>query len=74
MASTGTALRKERAAPSIPFSNSTGSSPGRTLPSRSVARCAFCREPLPVTATGINAWLVGNQFFCNEFCADSVLE
>ncbi len=74
MASTGTAIHRERAAPSIPFPNPTGLNRGRALSSRSLTCCAFCRKPLPATATGVNAWLVGNRFFCNEFCADGALE
>jgi hypothetical protein len=70
MASTDTAGRVQ-AAPATSFPNSTGRARGSTLPLRSVARCAFCGEPLPFTETGINAWRAGNQFFCNEFCADS---
>jgi hypothetical protein len=74
MASTGTAIRSERAAPSRPFPNTAGLGPSPGLSSRSVAYCASCREPLPFTAMGISAWLADNRFFCNEFCADSALE
>lgn len=34
--------------------------------------CAFCGEPLVLTKHGIKAWRVGNEFVCNEFCADGV--
>jgi hypothetical protein len=35
-------------------------------------RCAHCGEPLVLTASGVNAWRVGNEFVCNEFCADGI--
>jgi hypothetical protein len=35
-------------------------------------RCAYCDEPLSLTSRGVNAWRVGNQFVCNEFCADGI--
>jgi hypothetical protein len=35
-------------------------------------RCAYCGEPLLLTASGIKAWRLGNTFVCNEFCADGV--
>jgi len=35
-------------------------------------RCAYCDEPLALNARGVNAWRVGNQFVCNEFCADGI--
>jgi hypothetical protein len=41
--------------------------PGQNL------RCAYCGEPLSLTAHGIEAWRVGNEFVCNEFCADGIL-
>ena len=34
------------------------------------SRCAYCGEPLVFTALGVKAWRVGNEFVCNEFCAD----
>ncbi|HLH98615.1 MAG TPA: hypothetical protein VKW08_26185 [Xanthobacteraceae bacterium] len=67
MAFVGMAIRSEQAAPLI-------RSPVPSPPSKSLAQCAFCREPLRFTATGINAWLVGGRFFCNEFCADGAPE
>jgi hypothetical protein len=74
IASAGPAIRDEPPTFSAPFSNSTALDGGLSPPARSVRHCAFCREPLPFTATGISAWLAGNRFFCNEFCADSALE
>jgi hypothetical protein len=35
-------------------------------------RCAYCGEPLALITRGVNAWRVGNQFVCNEFCADGI--
>jgi hypothetical protein len=35
-------------------------------------RCAYCGEPLVLTARGVNAWRVGDAFVCNEFCADGI--
>jgi len=35
-------------------------------------RCAYCGEPLAFTALGIAAWRTGNEFACNEFCADGL--
>jgi hypothetical protein len=35
-------------------------------------RCAYCGEPLVFNAVGIMAWRVGNDFACNEFCAEGV--
>jgi hypothetical protein len=35
-------------------------------------RCAFCSAPLLSNAAGLVAWRVGNQFVCNEFCADGI--
>jgi len=35
-------------------------------------QCVYCGEPLPFSRAGVNAWRVGNQFFCNEFCADGL--
>jgi hypothetical protein len=37
-------------------------------------RCAFCGAPLVSNAAGLVAWRVGNQFVCNEFCADGLPE
>ena len=36
------------------------------------SRCAYCGEPLVFTALGVKAWRVGNEFVCNEFCADGI--
>ena len=35
-------------------------------------RCAYCGEPLVVTAYGVLAWRAGNYFVCDEFCADGI--
>ena len=35
-------------------------------------RCAYCGEPLAFTTHGIEAWRTGNDFVCNEFCADGL--
>jgi hypothetical protein len=35
-------------------------------------RCAVCGAPLASNATDLLAWRVGNQFVCNEFCADGL--
>jgi hypothetical protein len=35
-------------------------------------RCAYCGKPLALTTQGVNAWRVGNEFVCNEFCADGI--
>jgi hypothetical protein len=35
-------------------------------------RCAYCGEPLALAPRGVNAWRVGNDFVCNEFCADGI--
>jgi hypothetical protein len=34
--------------------------------------CAYCGAPLVANAAGLVAWRVGNQFVCNEFCADGL--
>jgi hypothetical protein len=34
--------------------------------------CAFCGAPLAFNSAGVVAWRVGNQFVCNEFCAEGV--
>ncbi len=36
------------------------------------SRCAYCGAPLTLNAVGVMAWRVGNQFVCNEFCADGL--
>jgi hypothetical protein len=35
-------------------------------------RCAYCSAPLTFNGAGVVAWRVGNQFVCNEFCADGI--
>ena len=35
-------------------------------------RCAYCGEALALISRGVNAWRIGNQFVCNEFCADGI--
>ncbi len=35
-------------------------------------RCAYCGEPLVVTAYGVLAWRAGDDFVCDEFCADGI--
>ena len=32
--------------------------------------CAYCGRPLPLNYYGIEAWRTGNEFVCNEFCAE----
>jgi hypothetical protein len=34
--------------------------------------CAYCGSVLPCNIEGIEAWRVGSQFVCNEFCADGI--
>jgi hypothetical protein len=34
--------------------------------------CAYCGDPLVFTALGVKAWRVGNEFVCNDFCADGI--
>jgi hypothetical protein len=43
-----------------------------TKPARKLGRCAYCGAPLVSNAAGVVAWRIGNQFVCNEFCADGV--
>ncbi len=75
MASTGSVTPTNLTTrPSAPSPISNGLQPGPGLRAITVAHCAFCREPLPIVQTGINAWLVGDRLFCNEFCAESALE
>jgi hypothetical protein len=35
-------------------------------------RCTYCGEPLAFTALGVEALRTGNEFVCNEFCADGL--
>ncbi len=44
----------------------TGATPPR--------RCAYCNEPFCFTGSQIRALPVGNQFVCNEFCAQALRE
>jgi hypothetical protein len=37
-------------------------------------RCACCGEPLYFNGRDVEAWRVGSQFVCNEFCADGISE
>ncbi len=36
------------------------------------SNCAYCGDPLPMVGGRIQAWRVGDQYTCNEFCADGV--
>ena len=36
------------------------------------SRCAYCGEPLAFNAHGVQSWRTGNEFVCNEFCADGL--
>ena len=46
---------------------------GHTIrPARSYV-CAYCGEPLELTSQGVRAWRVGEEFVCNEFCADGIM-
>jgi hypothetical protein len=36
------------------------------------AVCAYCGAPLALAAQGMRAWRVGDQFACNEFCAEGI--
>jgi hypothetical protein len=38
----------------------------------SPGQCAYCGEQLAFNKFGIDAWRVGDQFVCNEFCADGI--
>jgi hypothetical protein len=37
-------------------------------------RCAYCNEPFRLTEQGIEAYRVGEQLVCNEFCAQAISE
>lgn len=37
-------------------------------------RCAYCNEPFCFSGDRIRALQVGNQFVCNEFCAQALRE
>jgi hypothetical protein len=34
--------------------------------------CAYCGSVLPCNIEGVEAWRIGIQFVCNEFCADGI--
>jgi hypothetical protein len=36
--------------------------------------CAYCREPFCFSDNQVEALPVGNQFVCNEFCAQALRE
>jgi hypothetical protein len=46
------------------------SGPGGSFPKR----CAYCREPFCFSDNQVQALPVGNQFVCNEFCAQALRE
>ncbi len=35
-------------------------------------RCACCGNPFPLVEGRVQQWRVGNQYACNEFCAEGV--
>jgi hypothetical protein len=37
-------------------------------------RCAYCDEPLRMTESHLEAHRAGDQFVCNEFCAQALRE
>jgi hypothetical protein len=37
-------------------------------------RCAYCQEPFYFNAGRMQALPAGNQFVCNEFCAQALRE
>jgi hypothetical protein len=37
-------------------------------------RCAYCQEPFCFSESEVQALPVGNQFVCNEFCAQALRE
>ena len=37
-------------------------------------RCAYCNEPFYFTDNQVEALPVGDQFVCNEFCAQALRE
>jgi hypothetical protein len=37
-------------------------------------RCAYCREPFCFSDNQVQALPVGDQFVCNEFCAQALRE
>ena len=37
-------------------------------------RCAYCKEPFCFSDNQVQALLVGDQFVCNEFCAQALRE
>jgi hypothetical protein len=68
MASAGTAIDLD-CAPPLPVNDPRVQDV--PLDASSFPHCAFCRRPLRFTPMGVNAWRLGERFFCNEFCADS---
>jgi hypothetical protein len=61
-----TALSTERRPPPLPLRRPIGD---RSEGAAAILQCAFCSEPLPFTAMGVEAWRVDDRYFCNEFCA-----
>jgi hypothetical protein len=45
---------------------------GQSLRATRSGVCAYCGEPLAMAAQAMKAWRVGDQFVCNEFCADGI--
>lgn len=45
-----------------------------TSGSPSSKRCAYCQEPFYIHGDRIRALPAGNQFVCNEFCAQALRE
>jgi hypothetical protein len=37
-----------------------------------LSRCPCCGNPFPVVEGRVQQWRVGNQFACNEFCAEGI--
>jgi len=37
-------------------------------------RCAYCSEPFRMTEQRLEAHRAGDQFVCNEFCAQALCE
>ena len=36
------------------------------------SRCPCCGNPFPVIEGRVQQWRVGNQYACNEFCAEGI--
>jgi hypothetical protein len=46
---------------------------GEAMTDRSrITKCAYCGRPFPVVDGHIQQWRVGEEFACNEFCAEGV--